>query len=249
MVSARVHVGQAALVGKLERYAKVFDFLEVRAAPSLPPTSALRRLRGHAPEGFGFALVVPPKLCELTVSEPDAALVEASRVAAGALAARWVTLRTPFSVAPSARSRSRLTRLVEALRGAATGIAWEPRGVWTDEDAEATAEGLGVTLVRDLAEKDAPPGAVVYTRLLALGRNSRIGAGIIERVSERIEDAEEAFVIAEGKGAVGLAKQLRNVEAEDVPDDDGDEDDEDGDLEGDDDGGDDEFEGTSDEDE
>jgi hypothetical protein len=106
------------------------------------------------------------------------------------------------------------------LKGAAPSIAWEPRGVWTDEDAEATASELGVVLVRDLAEYEPPPGPVVYTRLLALGRNARIGAGTIERVAERIEGAQEAFVIAEGQGAVGLAKQLRHVEVEEASDDD-----------------------------
>jgi uncharacterized protein YecE (DUF72 family) len=229
MKASRVHVGQAALTGQLERYAKVFDFLEVRASPAPPSLGRLRRLRGSAPEGFSFALVAPQKLTELAVSELDAGLVDATRAAASALEARWLTLRTPFSVAPSARARARLTRLVDALRGSATGVAWEPRGVWTDEDAEAMASELGVVLVRDLAEHEPPPGPVVYTRLLALGRNARIGAGIIERVSERIEGAEEAFVIAEGRGAVGLAKQLRNVESDELGDadeDDGEDDDE-----------------------
>jgi uncharacterized protein YecE (DUF72 family) len=225
MTTARVHVGQAALTGKIERYAKVFDFLEVRAAPALPSPSRLRRIRSEVPEGFSFSLVVPPKLAELAVSDLDPALVEATRVAANALGARWLALRTPASVAPSARSRARLARLIEGMQGAAQSIAWEPRGVWTDEDAEATAAELGVVLVRDLAEYEAPPGPVIYTRLLALGRNSRIGAGTIEMVAERIEGAEEAFVIAEGRGAVGLAKQLRQVEVDDASDDD-DEDDE-----------------------
>ena len=227
MSSSRVHVGQAALTGKLERYAKVFDFLEVRAAPELPSLSRLRRMRSEAPEGFSFSLVAPPKLVELAASEPDPNLVEVTRAAASALAARFVLLRTPFSVAPSARSRSRLARLVEVLGGSATDVAWEPRGVWTDEDSESAASELGVVLVRDLAEYDAPDGPVVYTRLLALGRNARIGAGIIERVTERIEGAAEAYVIAEGRGAVGLAKQLRNIEVSEIPDDDeGDDEDE-----------------------
>jgi uncharacterized protein YecE (DUF72 family) len=224
MSTARVHVGQATLTGKLERYARIFDFLEVRAAPALPSPSRLRRLRSEVPEGFCFSLVVPPKLAELGASELDPALVEATRSAAGALGARWLALRTPASVAPSARSRARLARLVESVRGAAPGIAWEPRGVWTDEDAEAAASELGVVLVRDLAEYEPPPGPVVYTRLLALGRNARIGAGTIERVAERIESAEEAFVIAEGRGAIGLAKQLRHVEVDEADDDEGDED-------------------------
>jgi uncharacterized protein YecE (DUF72 family) len=228
MSNARVHVGQAALGGKLERYARVFDFLEVRAAPMLPSPSRLRRLRGDAPEGFCFSLVVPPKLAELRDAEPDAELVATTRAAATALGARFILARTPASVAPSGRARARLARLVEGLRDAATAIAWEPRGVWTDEDAEATANELGVVLVRDLAEHEPPAGPVVYTRLLALGRNARIGAGIIERVAERIEGAREAFVIAEGRGAVALAKQLRRIasdegldEADDDEDDDG----------------------------
>ena len=215
-------------MGKLERYAKVFDLLEVRAAPTLPSTSRLRRLRGDAPDGFLFSVVVPPKLAELMTSELDPALLEETRAAASALGARWLVARTPASAAPSARTRARLARLVEGLSGAATGIAWEPRGVWTDEDAEATASELGIVLVRDLAEHEPPAGPVVYTRLLALGRNARIGAGIIERVAERIEDAEEAFVIAEGRGAVGLAKQLRQIEASDVADEDDDGADEEG---------------------
>jgi uncharacterized protein YecE (DUF72 family) len=213
-------VGQAALTGRLERYAKVFDFLEVRAAPAPPSLGRLRRMRGEAPQGFSFSFVAPPKLVELGASESDPALVESTRAAATALAARFVLLRTPYSVAPSGRSRARLARLVDALRGSAPGIAWEPRGVWTDEDAERAASELGVVLVRDLAEYEPPAGPVVYTRVLALGRNARIGAGIIERVAERIEGADEAFVIAEGRGAVGLAKQLRNVEVPEIPDDD-----------------------------
>lgn len=225
-------MGQAALTGKLERYVKVFDFLEVRAAPALPSPSRLKRLRGDAPDGFQFALVAPSKLVELGTSDLDVALLEATRAAAGALGARWVTLRTPAAVAPSARSRTRLARLVEALRGASAGIAWEPRGVWTDEDAEAVAAELGVVLVRDLAEYEPPPGPVVYTRLLALGRNARIGAGIIERVAERIEGVAEAFVVAEGRGAVGLAKQLRNIESSDVADDEEGDDADDEDSEG-----------------
>lgn len=213
-------MGQASLTGKLERYAKVFDFLEVRASPAPPAPSRMRRLRGEAPEGFQFSLVAPAKLVELATSELDPALVDATRTAATALGARWLLLRTPYSVAPSAKSRARLGRLVAALGGAATGIAWEPRGVWTDEDAVSAAAELDVALVRDLAEHEPPPGPVVYTRLLALGRNARIGAGIIERVAERIEHADEAFVIAEGRGAVGLAKQLRNVETDALADDD-----------------------------
>jgi uncharacterized protein YecE (DUF72 family) len=236
MTTRRVHVGQASLQGGLPRYAKAFDLLEVKCDPAPPSSKHLKRLKAEAPDGFVFSLVAGRALSDLAASEPDEKLVAATREAAQALGARWLLVRTPASVTPSARSRARLARLVAALGGAAEGIAWEPRGIWTDEEVLAVAEELGVTPVRDLAEHEPPPGDVVYTRLIGLGRNLRIGSGAIERVAERLEDATLAFVVVEGQGAVAVAKALRGsvVDAEDEggededDDEDGDFDDEDG---------------------
>lgn len=229
MTTRRVHVGQASLQGGLQRYAKAFDLLEVKCDPAPPSPKHLKRLKGEAPEGFVFSLVVGRALADLAQSEPDEKLVAATHDAAKALGARWVVVRTPATVQPSARSRARLLRLVKSLGGAAEGIAWEPRGIWSDEEMLAVAEELGVTLVRDLAEHEPPPGELVYTRLIGLGRNLRIGSGAIERVSERLEDATLGFVIVEGQGAVAVAKALRGtvVEAEDDAEDEGEDGDED----------------------
>jgi hypothetical protein len=81
--------------------------------------------------------------------------------------------------------------------------------VWTPEDAEAFADEIGVALVRDLGQADAPDSPVVYTRLRALGQQSRISQGTIERIAERLEDAEEVYVVVEGRGAPGVARRLR----------------------------------------
>jgi uncharacterized protein YecE (DUF72 family) len=226
MPSARVHVGQASLLGGLPRYARVFDFLEVRSDPALPSKKALYRMKQEAPEGFTFSLVLDKALSDLSV-EPTPERVAKLREAAEVLGARFILVRTPASVAPSTRTRARLTRLVEALRGAAKSIAWEPRGIWSEEEMLALSNELDLVVVRDLAENDPLPSDVVYTRLLALGRNSRVGSGAIERVSERIEDADEAFVIIEGQGAVNAAKRLKTagvLEAELDGDEDDDED-------------------------
>jgi hypothetical protein len=91
----------------------------------------------------------------------------------------------------------------------AARIAWEPRGVWSPEDAEAFARELDIVAVRDLAQSDAPDGPVVYTRLLSIGQQSILGQAAIERVAERLADADEAFVIVEGRGAPGVARRLR----------------------------------------
>lgn len=204
----RVHVGQAALKGHLERYAKTFDLLEIKSDPALPSVKHLKRLQQQAPEGFLFSLVLPKKLAELSETPSAASLAEV-RTAANALGARFVLVRTPATFAPSARSRARFTALVEGLRGEGARVAWEPRGIWTDEEIAAWAAELDVLAVRDLAEQDPAPGPVVYTRLLALGRNARVGSGAIERLGERLEGVEEAFVIVEGQGAVQVAKRLR----------------------------------------
>lgn len=239
MTTRTVHVGQASLQGGLQRYAKVFDLLEVKCDPAPPSSKHLKRLKGEAPEGFVFSLVAGRALADLAASEPDAKLVAATRDAAQTLGARWLLVRTPASVTPSARSRARLGRLVAALAGAAEGVAWEPRGIWTDEEVHAVAEELDVTPVRDLAEHEPPPGEVVYTRLIGLGRNLRIGSGAIERVAERLEDATLGFVIVEGQGGVAVAKALRGVQV-DAEDDDEDDEDEDGDFDDEDEGDEDE---------
>jgi uncharacterized protein YecE (DUF72 family) len=244
MSALRLHFGLPRLKGHLPAYAKTFDLLEVPCEPAPPTAKHLGRLKREAPEGFQFVVVAGRALSELASSTPDASLVDATRKAAQVLEARFVLLRTPASAGPSARTRARLARLNEMLTGAATAVAWEPRGMWTDEELAEVAEELGVTLVRDLAEQDAPSDPVVYTRLRALGRNTRLGSGAIERVSERLMDAEEAFIVVEGDGAAGVAKRLRaslgqmredeaalggDDEEEELDDDDADDEDADGD--------------------
>jgi len=254
MSSRRVHVGQASLTGRLARYAKVFDFLEIRCDPAPPSLKHLRRLREEAPEGFAFSLVAQKALAALTTAEPDAKQVKALKDAATVLGARWLLVRTPASATPSSRTRARLAGLFGALAGGEHGIAWEPRGIWSDEELALAGQELGVTVVRDLAEHDAPPGDVVYTRLLGLGRNQRIGSGAIERLGDRLEDATTAFVIVEGQGAVAVSRALRGSgdAGEDDEDDEGEdgEDDEEGEVGADDeDEGDDGDAGDEDEDE
>jgi hypothetical protein len=239
MPSLRLHFGLPRLNGRLPEYQKSFDFLEVPCEPAPPTPKHLARLRREAKAGFEFGLVAGKTLTELGTGSPDAALIEATRAASDALGARWLLLRTPASAGPSSRTRTKLARLVEALSGAAQGLAWEPRGMWTDEELVAVASDLGLTLVRDLAEQDAPPAEVVYTRLLALGRNTRLGSGAIERVTERLAEAEEAFIVIEADGARGVAKRLRaslgeaQADAAFDDDDDDEEDDEDAGHDGD----------------
>jgi uncharacterized protein YecE (DUF72 family) len=208
----KLTVGSTALIGALERYAQQLDLLEVSAEPrGLPPLRKLRHWRESVPPAFQFTVVLPRDVAALTATSNLDALLEPALAASKALGDGWLLLRTPPSVAPSERSRRRLTALVEKLKPSGARLAWEMRGVWTPEDAEAFASELGIVLVRDLAQFDAPAGPVVYTRVLAIGPQSRIGQGAIERVAERLDEAgaEEAVVVVEGRGAPGVARRLR----------------------------------------
>jgi uncharacterized protein YecE (DUF72 family) len=205
---SELHIGSSTLIGALERYAERLDLLEVPSEPRfLPPPKRLRKMRESVPDGFHFSVVLPSALSALPSSGSEALLAPALE-AARTLEASWVLLRTLPAVTPSERSRKRLRELVAAMAGGPR-IAWEPRGVWTPEDAEAFAGEVGVALVRDLGQADAPDSPVVYTRLRALGQQSRITQGAIERIAERLEDAEEAYVVVEGRGAPGVARRLR----------------------------------------
>ncbi len=205
---SELHIGSSSLIGALERYAERLDLLEVSSEPRfLPPAKRLRKMRESVPAGFHFSVVLPSALSALPSSGSEALLAPALE-AARTLQASWVLLRTLPAVTPSERSRKRLRELFAAMAGGPR-IAWEPRGVWTPEDAEAFADEVGVALVRDLGQADAPDSPVVYTRLRALGQQSRISQGAIERIAERLEDAEEAYVVVEGRGAPGVARRLR----------------------------------------
>ncbi|HVJ14240.1 MAG TPA: DUF72 domain-containing protein [Polyangiaceae bacterium] len=208
----KLSVGSTTLIGALERYAERLELLEVSAEPkSLPPPRKLRQWRSSVPPEFTFSLVLPRDVAALTATSASDPSLAPALEASKALGGGWLLLRTPPSVAPSERSRRRMKELVSKLKEPGARIAWEMRGVWAPEDAEAFAEELDIVLVRDIAQFDAPPGPVVYTRLLTLGQQARIGQGAIERVAERLEDAgaEEAVVVVEGRGAPGVARRLR----------------------------------------
>jgi hypothetical protein len=131
---------------------------------------------------------------------------------ADALGAKWWVLRTPPSVTPSARAGRALESLVAKLKKGERRIAWEPRGVWREEEALRTAKSLGIDLVRDLLREDrVSDDPVVYTRIRALGEGAHVGAAGAERIAERLEGATSAYVVIEGAGAARVRQVLREM--------------------------------------
>ncbi|HEX4336528.1 MAG TPA: DUF72 domain-containing protein [Polyangiaceae bacterium] len=217
--ASAVHVGRPTIEGAIARYARAFDFVEVIGEPGRHPRRpGLLEWRRQVPERFVFSVVVHSSLSSFEQRPDRAELLSHSRMVADALAADWWLVRTPPSVTPSARATRELEALIGELRDERR-IAWEPRGLWNDDDALRVAEQLNLYLVRDLAKeerKDERP--IVYTRLRALGEGARIGAAAAERVAERLADSSDCYVIVEGSGAGRVRQVLREMAG--VPQDD-----------------------------
>lgn len=207
-------VGQAALRGDLARYAKNFDLLELSAEPGrLPKLGKLGKWPEVVGPNFVFSLRLPQRSWQLDKGQTQAWTDHATQ-AARALGARFVVVQTPATATPTARTRSKLTELKDALGAAGAVLAWEPHGVWEAEETVSWASELGMLLVRDLSRDDAPPGPTVYTRLLALGEGRSIRAGAAERVGQRVRECEKVFVVLEGGGALRAQQLLRRELAE-----------------------------------
>jgi uncharacterized protein YecE (DUF72 family) len=211
----QLHVGQSTLRGEIGRYAERFNLLELRAeSGKLPRAARLRKWLAEVPEGFVFSVVLPQRVGELAVTPEAQALLAQALATAEVLRAGWIVVQTPATVTPTKRSRERLAALVEQLPRGERRVAWEPRGVWQDEEAERVSRDLGIHLVRDLSRSPAPPGDVVYSRMRGIGDASRVRVSAVERVAERLAGCSESFVVIEGEGAVRGAALLRQLAQE-----------------------------------
>lgn len=206
-----LYVGLSTIKGKIERYAQRFNLAEVRPGrDTLPKVARLGQWRNAVPDDFAFSVLIPNEVATLT-SSPDADRLLADALdVAKALRARWLVLQTPASVMPGARSIGRLGEFFGKLRNQSAALAWEPRGVWQEEDAERLANEIGVHLVRDAARDALPDTESVYCRVRGLGEASRVRMAAIEHAADEILDRKEAFVLFDAaENAVSAADLLR----------------------------------------
>jgi len=203
-----LRVGQSPSKLSIARYGKHLDLLEVRLDNGAPRRRTLETMKSEAPPHLAFAVLVPKPLSSLESDATEADVAPTLDTARG-LAARWIVLRTPPTARPGTRTRARLTRLVELLKAAEIAIAWEPTGLLAEAEAEELAASLGVTLARDPARDDLPPGPVAYGRISSLGAGGRVRGSAIERAADRLADFAEAYIVIEGDNALRAAKELR----------------------------------------
>jgi uncharacterized protein YecE (DUF72 family) len=225
-----LRVGQSPSKLAIARYGKHLDLLEVRLDNGAPRRRTIETMKSEAPPQLVFAVVVPKAVSSLDADASEADVADTLETARG-LSARWIVLRTPPTARPGARTRARLTKLVELLKAGGIAVAWEPTGLLAEAEAEALAASLEVTLARDPGRDDLPQGSVAYGRISSLGTGGRVRSSAIERAADRLIGFEEAYIVIEGDNALRAAKDLRGLIGADqdgaAPDDELDEDEDD----------------------
>lgn len=198
-----VLVGSTSFRGNIRRFG--FDLLELPVSPTLPRPRTLRDYRAERPD-LAISLRVAPDVALAGLTHPD---VERTRSAALAAGARVIVVPTPPRFSPAPSHRARLAEFARAFGETGALVAWEPRGVWAKAEAHALAAEHGLLLVGDLTREEAAPGPVVYTRLLPLGFGARVSQSAVDRIAERVEGAETAYVVIQGDGAKIARQRLR----------------------------------------
>lgn len=208
----QLSVGLTAFSGHIQRYADRFDLLEFRFDPEKPPSArSLKRLRGTAPAGLTFCILSVPSLTAGALQDPErlALVLETAEI----LKAPWLVLQTGPEVGPSSRVRARLAALARQAEGHGHRIAWEPRGPWEPEVAREFAGQSGIIFVEDLSMVEAPPSRTIYTRLRVPGPGAGLRGGALEKLARQIRDAEECFVVIEGRASGHARSRIRQAVA------------------------------------
>lgn len=214
IMKTQLFVGQSKLHGALAKYKARFNLLELRADEGRVPRAALlRRWVDEVDSRFVFSVMLSQHVGRF--DQHYAAALQLGEETAAALNAKWFVVQTDPTVGPSQRSRQRLRDLFARLMQSGQRVAWEPHGIWQDEDAANWTHELGVHLVTDITRGDSLEEPTVYSRLPGLGTAARMTAGALENAAESLIHANEAFVVVCGEGAGKVSQLLRRLVADD----------------------------------
>jgi hypothetical protein len=169
----------------------------------------LKQWRTAAPKGFEFAVRMAPSVGAF---DPDSEkALDFGLRAANVLQAKWLLVQTPATLGPSQRNRTRLKQLFERLLATGRNVAWEPRGVWDEDEILPLISEVQVHWVRDPSRYPMVEEPLAYGRIPALGSAARVGLGLAERAGENLQGFEEVYLVIEGDGAVRAAKIVRDI--------------------------------------
>ncbi len=201
-----------------ERYYERFSVVEVQETFYEPPAEkTLRRWRRRAPQGFVFTL----RAWQLITHPPDSptyrrltASIAAHEVAwygsfqltdqvlrawetlaraARALEATVILFQTPASFGPSLVNRARVERFFGQIDRQGFACAWEPLGVWEDEEVASLCKALGLLPAVDPLMSTVGSEGGFYFRLRGTPRKAgRYSEKDLIRIHERSLGASAA---------------------------------------------------------
>jgi uncharacterized protein YecE (DUF72 family) len=243
--TATVRIGCAGLPNGVSRthYFERLDLLEADGTFFEPPRElALRRWRQEAPAGSGFTMLAWQLITHdadtdgyerLTQPLPTDARrqVGSFRVnsvtrdawartasAARTLGAEVVLLQTPPAFSPSTSNQDAMRRFFAEVIGddRPATLAWEPRGVWSPQQAGKLAAELGIVLALDplQLEIDPPEGPDAYFRLYGLGlQRGRIDELAMDLIADMLEQYERSWVVFTNVEKYADAQRFRKLMA------------------------------------
>ena len=196
------------------KYTKALPFVELAFDEPVPAIGTLARWSREIPASIVRSIVAPksavvstrgPLRRDATMERSIAWWLEAAET----LQARVLVLPTPTDLSPGQRDREVLRTYLAALgsRGE-RWIAWQPSGVWTDEETIAEAARNDVVPVLDPIEDDVPPLPRGYARVGSLGARPRLSPALLEQIVETYQDHEIALVALRTDAAFAEARAL-----------------------------------------
>jgi hypothetical protein len=88
-------------------------------------------------------------------------------------------------------------------------IAWEPHGVWHEDEALTWTRDLGVHLVQDVFRGNTVKQEIIYSRMPGIGTSSRLSAGALENAADSLSQSSEAYIVIGGDAAGKASQYLR----------------------------------------
>ncbi len=200
----QLFVGLTALRGKIKGFP--LDLLELQVTSNLPRPKTLRDFVAARPD-LSFRLRLPIAIFDKNAVTVDS---ETIKIAADSLAASFIVIPTGPRFTPTKRNQQRLQALAEALRVEGRVIAWEPHGVWSDQELKRWSAELDVEIVRDVMKEKPIGGDFLYTRLRAFGTSSRLSEVALERLVNLFEGYKRVVLIVDGEGAQKTRSLLKS---------------------------------------
>jgi uncharacterized protein YecE (DUF72 family) len=188
---------------------EVSSFFETR-----PKKNTLSRWRSEAPKNFRFIIPAPWALTDpnwkkagaTSWQEGSQGFLESEQTekiwkhldrACGVLRSQTILFVTPPSFRPSLKNKNSMVDFFSEIKRKNFRFAWEPRGLWTSEEALEISKELNLTLVSDPlspefinSEED-----FRYFRIFNLKHANNLNEMGFEEIYEQCRGSKRSFVI------------------------------------------------------